>query len=639
MLRYRRLSLPPLPSTSADSAGRFGLRKDKKCPRPGSGWELAGLRSNCLHPLAWKFCVVLASARSGDANSDTLDQERQRDKSMMRSMRTRIENPCNRPIDKHGLQSLASDLLSPESTVTSLLSSSGHLRSSLLPPEHSTFRYRDKNYDSASEALDAYIADFEMSQENSIWRTGRLVLPHMALSTPSRPRVRTLRNKDVLRESLTDRELDFLNLPVSSLCHRDNRDRLSMTTDELLSIPWDGSMPVTHTSAFIQGLMSQSGASQPHSSFRPVHRTYAGLRSNHTNSQMNNHPHLMQTPRSSRYRRRPDAATPRTHDDILSRAHRAAGSEKAEPSTRFYSPHWFTSNKTDMDCSGMGSVPDRKHPGQTHYRDCNEAPPPESELWDDYAPRTRAPSWVAELEDDDPEQTLSQADSQQTLRDLRLQFAEQISLLTAGTKQSDIMETLFRDNRFEGLIQKADQVLNSLSQSSNCAGGSAGSVNTEEQMLSSRSQTQQRPVDSAAVGVTEALTDGGAQGPGCSLHENNIWKQPGPVEALKQMFFRLQAVEAELLRQQEASVAPAVSDRKQTAETPVKQKRPEDEPELEIFSGGLSLQRALHHLSCLKLLVEEPRAKPRAKEEKDDDEGLYSSSSVDGLVCTQHKSC
>lgn len=39
----------------------------------------------------------------------------------------------------------------------------------------------------------------------------------------------------------------------------------------------------------------------------------------------------------------------------------------------------------------------------------------------------------------------NQADSQtQTLRDLRLQFAEQISLLTAERKNSDVVETLFR---------------------------------------------------------------------------------------------------------------------------------------------------------------------------------------------------
>lgn len=50
------------------------------------------------------------------------------------------------------------------------------------------------------------------------------------------------------------------------------------------------------------------------------------------------------------------------------------------------------------------------------------------------------------------------------------------------------------------------------------------------------------------------------------------------------------------------------------------------------------LLRALHHLNRLKMLVEEPRQKHRAtEEEKDDDEGRYSSSSVDRLVCSQQE--
>lgn len=48
-------------------------------------------------------------------------------------------------------------------------------------------------------------------------------------------------------------------------------------------------------------------------------------------------------------------------------------------------------------------------------------------------------------------------------------------------------------------------------------------------------------------------------------------KQPGPAEALKQMLFRLQAVEAELQRQQQASAAPVFADRLQEEETPGKQ--------------------------------------------------------------------
>uniref|UniRef100_A0A8C4EM51 Uncharacterized protein n=1 Tax=Dicentrarchus labrax TaxID=13489 RepID=A0A8C4EM51_DICLA len=419
---------------------------------------------------------------------------------------------------------LVGDFLSPESTVTSLLSSSGHLRSSLLAPEHNTtFRYRNK--------------------------------VHSAFA------------RFFLRERLTDRELDFLNLPVSSLHHIGNRDRLSMTTDELLSIPYDGSMPVTHTSAFI------------------LSSSYPAPQLSHQN-----HPHPARTPRSSRFM-------------LLQSAHRAARSECEEPSLSLHLPHWFTSNKTDMDCSGITSVPDIKYPAWIQRCDLSEPPPPaESELWDDHGTtwhhntycisfHVTEPTWRyritssfktkkgADLEDDDGDQM----PAQQTLRELRLQFAEQISLLAAEKKSSDIMETLFRDNRLESLIQKADQVLNSLSQSSGGAGSLADSVPsllieglpTQQSVcavLSNQSYGTLKPKGSSDRSRITALLFVCclSQALGCCLHGNSIFKQPGPVEALKQMLFRLQAVEAELQRQQQASVAPMLTDRTQAEETPAK---------------------------------------------------------------------
>lgn len=503
--------------------------------------------------------------------------------------------------------------LSPESTVTSLLSKSGHLRSSLRPPQHSsTFRYKDKEYDSASETLDAYIADFERSRgssESSL--TGKLLLPHSPPSTLCRHRVDVLRNKDVLRERLTDRELDFLNLPVSVLHHHANRDRLSMTTDELLSIPYDGSMPVTHTTALIQDFLSRSAASQPcpSSSSRLLH-------------------HHSLPSRSARCRDRPRATA--FNIDSFKR------SEQAPLSSSLHLPRWFTSNKADMDCSGITSVPDLKYPAWLQRCDLSEPPPPQSELWGDHdvlppgAPRTTAPSWVADLEkDEEAGQTPAQAGSQQTLRDLRLQFAEQISLLTAERKSSDVVMNMYQDNRIESLIQKADEVLNSLSQSSGqaeCPADPVSPVNTEELLRPSPSHC---PLDSAAGGFTEALTNTGAEG---WSHENSIWKQPGPVEALKQMLFRLQAVEAELQRQQQG--APAASALSEQQQTPAKQWPGDDAElqELQSFPGRPSLERALHHLNHLKMLVEEPR-----EEEKDDDEGRYSSSSADRLICSQQE--
>lgn len=62
---------------------------------------------------------------------------------------------------------------SPESTVTSLLASSGRLRSSLHPEPLHTFKYKDRHFESASDALDAYISDFQ----SSVSSVGQLELP------------------------------------------------------------------------------------------------------------------------------------------------------------------------------------------------------------------------------------------------------------------------------------------------------------------------------------------------------------------------------------------------------------------------------------------------------------------------------
>ncbi|CAL8318152.1 unnamed protein product [Lota lota] len=151
--------------------------------------------------------------------------------------------------------------LSPESTVTTLMSCSGH-----LPPTHQTIRCGDQEFASASAALDAYIADFEL------WRlapgalarsTGPrldLLPPGTSSSQPGCPRPPgTLRNRDVLKELLTDTELCFLSLPaITSLrCHADG-DEVALTTEELLAIPSDGSLPVTKTTAYLTDLRHRS---------------------------------------------------------------------------------------------------------------------------------------------------------------------------------------------------------------------------------------------------------------------------------------------------------------------------------------------------------------------------------------------
>ncbi|XP_061732745.1 lung adenoma susceptibility protein 2 isoform X2 [Nerophis ophidion] len=420
--------------------------------------------------------------------------------------------------------------VSPESTVTTLLSSSGHLRSSLLVTDLGTaFKYQDKEYDSASAALEAYIADFDKSHNLK----SSIFLPQSPLYNSRRPRMSTFRNKSVHKEHLTSKDVDFLTLPVSSLRHRDNHDRLSMTTDELLSVPRDGSMPVTHTTAFIQGVLSQSLPSNTHIPSRP--------------------------------------GSPAEDDMSYLRSSRSCRSCR---------------------CKKEPEVPTSKQ--------------------------------------DVPFVRCLTEDSQQSLRNLRLQFAEQISLLASDRKKPNFTESLLRGNHLESLIQKADQVVNSLYQSFGAANSACiddvSAVNSEELHVCSSSTH----IDSAkaAEGISEAPSEEIHQTRYGSQHGCSISEQPGPLEALKQMMFRLQTVET-ALQQQQPPNASASTNCWQSEEA---LKRSEGEAE-QTLSGGLSLQRALHHLSRLKLLLEEPR------EKQDEDEGWYSSLSNDRPAHTKQDLC
>ncbi|XP_038135463.1 lung adenoma susceptibility protein 2 isoform X2 [Cyprinodon tularosa] len=506
------------------------------------------------------------------------------------------------------MESPEEDCVSPESTVTSLLSSSGRLRSSLQPPELSrTFQYGEQIYDSASAALEAYIADFDGSCQRCRTVTGPLVL-----ATPRKPRAVRPRNRDVLRERLTERELDFLNLPVSSPRHRQNRDRVSMTTDELLAIPFDGSMPITHTSAFMQGLLSRSGTSQM---FHPS--TQAQLSSSRVAPKPLDRTLDQNCPPagSSRHRGEPES------DPSVDRG--------SSPLTAadLHLPHWLTSNKAHMDGSEISSLPDLQYPAWVRH--CSVSDPELRDQPD--VPGGEDPGWT---EAEEPQAGPRQVGGEETLRALRLQLAQQISAMAAGGTGSDEPAAWFRGrtgslallpgNRMEALIQKADQVLDSLSSGGAERSAGQASVGTDDLPLSwsRRHRPDQnfpaltRPCRTFTA-AAELEAGQNHQDTKILGHGNSSWKQPGPLEAMKQLLFRLEAVEAELQRR------PVGID---CLKTPEKE-AVEGEADLQSFPGSPSLQRALHHLKRLKLLVEEPgQERRRRDEEKDEDEGRYSSS-------------
>lgn len=436
-------------------------------------------------------------------------------------------------------------LRSPASGVSSLLASSGRLRSFLHPqPEHS-ITYRDKHYSSASAALDDYISDYQQSLG------GRTLQLHTRTDT------------DVLKSSLTDRELSFLNIPIRRDC-----DGLSLTTDDLLDLPDDGSLPVTRTSALLTRAES----------FPVGHRIKSSSWS-----------YLRPTAAFPKRSLCPPAVLAKTiHGDRLQLHSQAPppnilpANQKLPLDTPTFRnlPRWMSSHRSGMDFSGMSSVSELQYP--EWLRACEESP----------SAGRRVPEWVAELEEGrgQPE-VKGHSGEAVSLRELRLQHSH--TLQTAKTPQ------LFKDDRIGPLILRAEQMLNSPSFAvSEAVKELNTSADTEEALDADRSWdnppvTFKSPVP---VGIAEeppAAEDLQRSKSAASRSSGySSRNHPGPVEALKHMLYRLQAVEQKIGQSQHST-----ADSGQTAE--------QQETEAVDAGSGESLQRALHHLDRLKTLVDD----------------------------------
>ncbi|XP_038844725.1 lung adenoma susceptibility protein 2 isoform X2 [Salvelinus namaycush] len=543
-------------------------------------------------------------------------------------------------------------IFSPESTVTSLLASSGHLRGTQRDNDLSLtgIRYRDRDYESATEALEAYIADFDRSLHTSETSTGRLQLQKSLISS-ALPRTE-FRNKDVLRERLTDRELDFLNLPVGS-GHRGASDCISLTTDDLLVLPCDGSLPVTRTSAFLTQSgdypLGQSSHSNSWSSRRPRPNSSSHIKRCLHYSAPHNTPHKLYQSRAGTQAQETQKTEPFTGP-------RVKGSLWPQPQHGLYhqttdspgpfSPHhdyprWLTSQKSEMDFSGVTSIPDLKYPAW--LQECDNVPKdiPTTNInlseshkktqhrgWgptQTLPPSPRPPSWLGELEasyeelkegqkdsngghledvsgsDDDRQQLLRGEADHRTLREFRLHFSERLALAAEGERSTDFHK-VFGDDKIESLISKAEKVLNSpsLGLNTNSQLQNSPSLGLTSQLQKDMGHSPggsedvleaDRSWDNPVITFKSPVPVGGAEdtlvtteplrdrkdeaASGSCSSGYSSRKHPGPVEALKQMLFSLQAVE---------------------------QQRSDD---YDTAFGGQSLKRALHHLGRLKSLVED----------------------------------
>ncbi|XP_071198241.1 lung adenoma susceptibility protein 2 [Salvelinus alpinus] len=575
-------------------------------------------------------------------------------------------------------------IFSPESTVTSLLASSGHLRGTQRDNDLSLtgIRYRDRDYESATEALEAYIADFDRSLHTSETSTGRLQLQKSLISS-TLPRTE-FRNKDVLRERLTDRELDFLNLPVGS-GHRGASDCISLTTDDLLVLPCDGSLPVTRTSAFLTQSgdypLGQSSHSNSWSSMRPRPNNSSHIKRCLHYSAPHNTPHKLYQSRAVTQAEETQKTEPFTGP-------RVKGSLWPQPQHGLYhqttdspgpfSPHhdyprWLTSQKSEMDFSGVTSIPDLKYPAW--LQECDNVPKdiPTTNInlseshkktqhrgWgptQTLPPSPRPPSWLGELEasyeelkegqkysngghledvsgsDDDRQRLLRGEADHRTLREFRLHFSERLALAAEGERSTDFHK-VFGDDKIESLISKAEKVLNSpsLGLNTNSQLQNSPSLGLTSQLQKDMGHSPggsedvleaDRSWDNPVITFKSPVPVGGAEdtlvtteplrdrkdeaASGSCSSGYSSRKHPGPVEALKQMLFSLQAVEQQVSLENDTTEKEVTSENGSTPTVeggtqPLTITRSDD---YDTAFGGQSLKRALHHLGRLKSLVED----------------------------------
>ncbi|KAH0627833.1 hypothetical protein JD844_008318 [Phrynosoma platyrhinos] len=246
------------------------------------------------------------------------------------------------------------NVYSPESTVSSLLAScSLHNNSSLN--SHSSIQYKDKFYRSASQALEAYIEDFDRSFASPDLRPGKICITQR---TPKDFRS----SKDSFKHK--DENLKQCTTLSSVTPHLRRKaayelDMLSLTTDDLLAFPADGSAsfiqssvlrPVAPGSNLNRNSRSASVSCFPHRTSSFAHKEELNLTENPVSSvQADSNRKLHKKHKFYKYHSRLSEKDPPIKQDPKFVSHKNY-------------PRWLTSQKSDLSISGISSIPDYKYP-------------------------------------------------------------------------------------------------------------------------------------------------------------------------------------------------------------------------------------------------------------------------------------
>ncbi|XP_019496247.1 PREDICTED: lung adenoma susceptibility protein 2 isoform X4 [Hipposideros armiger] len=130
---------------------------------------------------------------------------------------------------------------SRESSVSSLLASCSLSGNNSSNPDGS-FQYKDKLYSSASQALQAYIDDFDLSRMYPGASTGKINIDKCSANMPEF-------SNNICKPNNAVENFDHKKVSLSIPSRRqtiNDIDSISLTTDDLLKLPADGSFSFTY---------------------------------------------------------------------------------------------------------------------------------------------------------------------------------------------------------------------------------------------------------------------------------------------------------------------------------------------------------------------------------------------------------
>ncbi|XP_029402702.1 lung adenoma susceptibility protein 2 isoform X2 [Mus pahari] len=490
---------------------------------------------------------------------------------------------------------------SRESSVSSLLASCS-LSGSSSSSSDSSFVYKDQLYSSASEALQAYIEDFDLSRDHPGANTVKANIDGEVGNEPQFSSY--MHTPDNAFENL-DHKQRFNPLYYRRETIKD-MDSISLTTDDLLRLPADGCFSFTcvtpdhRPNKKYVGRLDSSG-------IKNSPRIYVDAT---PKSKDNIVPPYVYTNINGKKCGRPRTPKPINRknkcvsESSLSFPKESSFKEdSSEHSLEKNYPRWLTSQKSDLNVSGVTSIPDFKYPIWLHNQDL--------------LPEANTPRGYKLLNEDESHPIHSYQTQRTT------QLLNKVECFEYSFKPSNLTDSFSEykglGDKIELLILKAKENLKQSTKDlpkpvekddSPCSLDKLEAERTWENVpVTFKSPVPVKADDSPQQSsrtqcVNEFLED--------FLNDENQsstlsgGKHHGPVEALKQMLFNLQTVQESFNKNKNTE-----------PEEEIKQVSEDDLSKLQMKENMIPITRSLHkalqHLSRLRDLVDDTSGRQSPK--------------------------